>query len=190
MPHVSRFTFYTVVGVVLLLACGCRPSSYSASSPSTIEYLIENYKTWPKATSRPRNVSLMLWSLCRVWTQVAATIEAPFHESEHGNLFLQVYVNPIGEEAMLQTEIPIFPPGSIIVKEKLLNGDDTEPVALGIMIKHEAGFNPAGGDWEYVYWTADSVTQGEALTHCQECHLGQTETDSVFRPYVTFEHSE
>jgi hypothetical protein len=87
---------------------------------------------------------------------------------------------------MMQVENPVFPVGSIIVKEKLLQADSPQPEALGMMIKREEGFNPAGGDWEYVYWTADSVTQGEALAHCQECHLGQTETDSVFRPYVIF----
>lgn len=186
MPHVSRFTFHAIIVILMLLACGCRPFSASVTTPTDITFVLAEYQEWTQITAEPRNVSIALWLLCRTPNEH----ETAFLESEHGDLYLQVYVNNIGQEAMMQAENPVFPVGSVIVKEKLLQADSQQPEALGMMIKREAGFNPAGGDWEYVYWTADSVTQGEALAHCQECHLGQTETDSVFRPYVTFEHSE
>lgn len=99
------------------------------------------------------------------------------------------YVNDVGLTAMTQEINPVFPVGTIIVKEKfrLPEGGELTFTALGIMIKREAGFNPEGGDWEYIYWEPpDAPVTGVAqMAHCQSCHIEQRDTDSVFRPYVT-----
>jgi alpha-glucuronidase len=104
--------------------------------------------------------------------------------SEHAERYTQVYVSDQGAATIIQDRERTFPVGSMIVKEKLINADDTTPVALGIMIKREAGFNPAGDDWEYAYWEqAGGVTRGTAqLEHCQACHIQEAAMDSVFWP--------
>ena len=75
-----------------------------------------------------------------------------------------------------------FPAGSIIVREKRSKPDDATPELLAVMVKRERGFNPAGGDWEFL--TADgALTQvsgrqkkGSGL----DCHASQRERDFVF----------
>ena len=51
------------------------------------------------------------------------------------------------------------------------------------MIKRGAGFNPAGGDWEYMSLNGAGTTVRERgqLGSCQSCHVKQKEADFVFR---------
>jgi hypothetical protein len=75
-----------------------------------------------------------------------------------------------------------FPIGSIIVKEKLRNANDTEPTALGMMIKRSPGFDPNTNDWEFAYWLQEGtlIEGNEALSNCVRCHREQQTTDMVF----------
>ena len=94
--------------------------------------------------------------------------------SPHSDRYSNVYVNEAGATTMAQEGERLFPEGSIIVKEKLLQADDSQAVAIGIMIKHEDGYNPEGGDWEYAYWEGEGSIQRETeqVHHCQDCHIG------------------
>ncbi len=54
------------------------------------------------------------------------------------------------------------------------------------MIKHERGFNPESGDWEYMVVNGDG-TRAEArgkLENCQACHVPLKYTDYVSRHYL------
>ena len=44
---------------------------------------------------------------------------------------------------------PVFPAGSMIVREKLLKAEDTTPELVTVMLKREKGFSRKTSDWEY-----------------------------------------
>ncbi len=75
-----------------------------------------------------------------------------------------------------------FPVGSVIVREKLSKPDDATPQLLAVMVKRAPGFNPKGGDWEFL--TVDGaltkVTGRQKKGSCLDCHASQRERDFVF----------
>jgi hypothetical protein len=83
-----------------------------------------------------------------------------------------VFVNQVGERAMLHQKKPAFPQGSLIVKEKLPDPHSGAPELLTVMRKRERGYNPAGGDWEYLVLDgAGRQVQAQGkLQNCQSCH--------------------
>jgi hypothetical protein len=56
-----------------------------------------------------------------------------------------------------------------------------------VMVKRGAGFNPAGGDWEYMALNGAGVSVRERgpLASCNSCHAKQKEADFVFRLDLT-----
>jgi hypothetical protein len=61
----------------------------------------------------------------------------------------KVFANETALQA-ITNKVNLFPEGSILVREKLKNQNDTKPEMLAVMIKRKAGFNTAGGDWEFL----------------------------------------
>jgi hypothetical protein len=57
------------------------------------------------------------------------------------------------------------------------------------MRKRESGYNPRVGDWEFSVVGADGkeLQATGKLENCQGCHLGKSESDFVFRPYVNLQ---
>jgi hypothetical protein len=94
-----------------------------------------------------------------------------------------VYVNDLAREAV-SAEPPIqFPRGSIIVREKLAQADDTQPQHLTVMIKRARRFNPAANDWEFLAIDG-AMTKVEARQKkgaCLNCHISQKTRDFVYR---------
>jgi hypothetical protein len=174
-----------LVATPLLVMASCTPAQQSVIS---VDKIIAEYKNWPPLMSVPKEVSAVLFGLCRAPTRD----EDAFLGSPHARLFINVRVNEAAlatmKQEMKQETKPetklVFPVGSVIVKEKLVEKVDAKPEALGIMIKRERGFNPDGGDWEYIYWkkTGESLRGPEQTKNCQSCHVAQRDTDSVFCP--------
>jgi hypothetical protein len=163
-----------ILPILLLLAvifAACEPlSAVFNNADRPIYQIINDYKSWPMV-AEPRNVTAYLLGLCRMPTRM----DDQFGAAHKG--MISVYVNPLAVEAITRQENPVFPVGSIIVKEKLVEGEGT---AWGLMIKHTSGSNPSGGDWEYLYIDSDrKVWRGDDVQHCQACHQMQP-TDSVF----------
>jgi|GEM_PF-2849865 len=169
----------------LLTLCACAPVNTvtpprpltppiqpSATSALNLESAFADHKKWTRLTNEPINVSPLLWGLCRLPTKE----ETALLESDHKDRFINVYVNTIGESAMRKEGTRVFPSGSVIVKEKLLEKNDSTAAALGVMIKISAS------EWEFVYQEKNTVTRGNELKHCQACHSAQAERDSVFYP--------
>jgi hypothetical protein len=75
-------------------------------------------------------------------------------------------------------KLDAFPAGAIIVKEKL--GNDRSAAAVGGMIKRDAGFDPANGDWEYFYVAKPGGFSTGHLQNCIECHARTKQTDYVY----------
>ncbi len=106
-------------------------------------------------------------------------------ENPHADKYMTIYVNAIGKMAMMAQKTPVFPRGSIIVKEKKTYPDDPVPELLTVMRKREAGYDPANGDWEYLVLNGkgDEIrAQGQL---CQACHVQwRVKSDWVSRAYL------
>ena len=165
--------------LVFLLAA-CTPPAASENMPA--KQAATDYKSWTRANPAPLEFPAWLAALCRM----PSPDEQARLDSPHSVQFSNIYVNPTGAAMLSQTGERVFPIGSIIVKEKLLHADDKIADALGIMIKHEQGYNPAGGDWEYAYLDENSQMQGgiEAGKQCQACHLGTTIDPTMAAQYA------
>lgn len=154
-------------------------ATHDATSAAEINQIVEDYQNWQSLTDQPRRVADYIYLLCRL----PSDEEYLAAESIHGPFFVKVYVNDIGADALFNEPDPIYPVGTVIVKQKSSGLDVEFADNLGIMIKREAGFNPTGGDWEYIYWESGESFQStnSDLSHCQECHVTEAEDDSVFR---------
>jgi hypothetical protein len=104
------------------------------------------------------------------------------HSSTYGN----IYIDQVAEHPMMEEAIPHFPVGSVIVREKLTDLLSTKPELLAVMIKRAPGFNPQGGDWEFLTYNGDGtkITSREKTGSCLDCHATQSKTDYTYRYFV------
>jgi len=111
--------------------------------------------------------------------------DAPFQSLDHGNRWVDVYVNEIGAAAYL-SGAPV-PVGTIVVKTSWLD-DRGKPGAvegpLFVMEKRPAGYAPARDDWYYAIRWANPPAREAArfggpfywrgaspkVAFCWECH--------------------
>ena len=146
---------------------------------------IERYKRWAKVNPVPQLMPERVAIACHLWVAPGGVI-VDGESNPHRDKYFTVYVNGVGEKAMLTRKRPVFPEGSVIVKEKLAARDSREPELLTVMVKQKAGFNPASGDWEYmvVDGTGAKMEGRGRLQNCQACHLANRQTDYIFRTYL------
>lgn len=76
-----------------------------------------------------------------------------------------------------------FPVGSVIVRETRIEPDDETPRTVLAMVKRAKGFNPKGGDWEFI--EADGlnlkILKRQTTGSCLNCHKQAKTGDFVFR---------
>lgn len=146
----------------------------------TLASVQQSYLGWTRHSETPQAISAQIFTLCRAPTEA----ENAFVASQHGdNLYLLDWLNDAAKRGEASKADAPFPVGAAIVKEKLVlaSSGKYELFALGLMVKHEPGFDPAHGDWEFGYWTASagfSAGPGSAA-QCGGCHAG-SKTDFVF----------
>src|SRR5882724_7109052 len=147
---------------------------------------IRSYKQWTRVNLTSLPLSPLNAGLCRM---VMPGERIASQENPHRGKFFAVYVNEVGGHAMMSQLQPVFPQDSVIIKEKPSSEESTAPELLTVMIKREKGFNPDLGDWEFLVVNgAVTEIQGRGkLAHCQSCHLMKTDTDYVFRTYLSNE---
>ncbi len=101
-------------------------------------------------------------------------------DKSKGHTYGVVYANDPARDAL--DGRAKFPAGSIIVREKLLQPGDATPQLVAVMLKRAPGFNPKGGDWEFL--TANGgltkITKRQKKGSCLDCHARQRERDFVF----------
>lgn len=102
-----------------------------------------------------------------------------------GVTFTRVYANDMALE-QISKDKPVFPVGSMIVREKLLKAEDTTPELVTIMLKREKGFSRKTSDWEYfvIDGALGKVKLSEKTGSCSKCHAQAAETDMVFKTYL------
>lgn len=103
---------------------------------------------------------------------------------EGASSFGVVYVNGLGRESMSAEPPKQFPPGAVIVREKLAQADDAQPQLLTVMIKRARGFNSKANDWEFltVDGTMTKILKRQKQGSCLDCHKSQKERDFVYPP--------
>jgi Cytochrome P460 len=140
---------------------------------------LSRYRTWTLVNPVPVKMDPAVAALC------AAIIPRP-SVNPHQNKFISVYVNGAGQRAMMTALAPVFPQGSMIVKEKLSGRDSPEPELLTAMLKREKGYNPESGDWEYLVLdgSASKIVERGRLASCSGCHAAYSRTDFVTRLYL------
>ncbi|MEZ5428630.1 MAG: cytochrome P460 family protein [Pyrinomonadaceae bacterium] len=106
------------------------------------------------------------------------------HE-ETGTSYGVVYANDVARSE-IEKPNPVFPVGSIIVREKHLSVESETPELVIAMVKREKGFSKKTGDWEFFVLdsTAENLTQRETRGKCAECHSQTKKTDWVFRDFL------
>ena len=148
---------------------------------------LRGYRKWIRVNPEPLFLDHEIASLCVTPSpqQVAVSMNNP-----HDRKFFTVYVNAAAETTMMTGTPPVFPVGSIIVKEKLPSEKSKSPELLTVMIKREAGYDSANGDWEYLVLNgaASQIESRGKLESCQSCHSHRKETDFVFGNYVPDEN--
>lgn len=110
----------------------------------------------------------------------------PKNPHEKGNqTFARIYANELASSEIKRAK-PNFPIGSIIVREKLLKETDETPEVVTVMIKHEKGFSPKSGDWEFFVLQGElgKIKEQQTVGSCSKCHTQVKENDWVFRTYL------
>lgn len=131
------------------------------------------YQHWRKMHGGPQSAANL--AACR-------PNPAPDPRDPHAGGLVNLYVNPTGADSYGGGAKPL-PRGTVIVKEKLASGSTAEAVELGVMIKRDLGFDPAAGDWEFLFAEGKKpvVYQRELTANCRACHATRASSDYVFR---------
>jgi len=83
---------------------------------------------------------------------------------------------------------------TVFIKENYssVNNMPNTPLSLTIMIKRESGYDPKGGDWEYIQLatTGEQIMQGNTTNpvinqECAKCHSNMRERDYIFSTFYT-----
>jgi Cytochrome P460 len=101
-------------------------------------------------------------------------------EADHPVEFGPVFANDLAIQA-ISGKTKLFPTGSVLVREKLAKKGNTQPELLAVMIKREKGFNPDGGDWQFLITNAANtkVKLRQKTGECLNCHYSVRDTDFV-----------
>lgn len=157
--------------------------------PSDRQSLVNGYRNWKLATTKPQDMSPAMMLSCIGPTKW----DSP--PNPHAPRIFVVFVNRAGEKAMLAKGRVEFPDGTVIVKEKYKRSSITGSPDYR-HIEHDAtklkGKGPElmtvmakrNGKWEYFALDPKGkVIEGDT-EYCASCHKGNAENDHVFRPYV------
>lgn len=195
-----------VTGIaILLFATGCSPKVDVKPLKSQPLAEVKDYKQWKEVTIDPVLVDESFLISCIGPPETVTESEHPFAKTaelktEHGTQkisqtgYIRVFVNELGESAMMNERQPVFPAGTIIVKAKQPDSGfksfPTDPVEhLTVMRKLHPNESPRTEDWEYLVFVAESTkpVKNHNLPDCFSCHIKWKNTDYVSREYMTKE---
>jgi hypothetical protein len=185
---------YQLTGLICfalaLMACSSflyveGPTIPGAFDQSVLHEQILKYRTWTVVNPEPVILDAFLGTLC-------ADVSNP-PETPHKDKYIRVYVNDVGQEAMLKAKDPKFPVGSIVIKEKLPEKQSQTPEFHTIMVKREAGYDSRGGDWQYLIMDSaqTKLEKPTVIESCQSCHAAWAKTsDYISRAYLSHEQNQ
>jgi hypothetical protein len=140
---------------------------------------VQGYRAWKKVNKQRAKMDEIVSALCRADTAGSA---ATVSKSSPHHAYITVWVNAIGAKAM-DAKNPIFPVGTIIVKEKFRAANTSKVELLTVMRKREARFARDSGDWEYLVVSPRGKALKTDVNACKSCHQQMRADDFVFRSY-------
>ena len=97
----------------------------------------------------------------------------------NGDLEAEVLANAEAKAYPVLGPARSLPPGAILVEPHYRPGS-SDPVVLFAMAKQPAGFDPEGGDWEYlIVEPGGTISLRGRITLCARCHA-EAPNDHVF----------
>ena len=173
---------WVVLGSCLFL--GCASESEDVVQEPVVDEVARTFKTMRQMTAEPVFINPMLASLCRgadkSEVEVARKTVGP-----HAHTTVLIYMNEVAAKAFEAKAVP-YPVGSVIVKEKeamsYRDGDGfvSGKNGVGGMVKREAGYDAAHGDWEYFYFEDVASIESGTIASCVDCHANAAKKDYVF----------
>ncbi|MDX1961698.1 MAG: cytochrome P460 family protein [Pirellulales bacterium] len=173
------------------------------TSQSIVDRISQRAKNLVRVTDAPYSIDWKVAQLCREPTPQELPLENP-----HRAHWIHVHVNALAEKP-IQTGTGVYPPGSLIIKEKfagtlpwaqpaprneanLQNAPASRkerlktPELFTAMLKREPGYNPDCGDWEFLVidGRATQVLARGKIESCMDCHKDYKGTDYVTRAYL------
>lgn len=81
----------------------------------------------------------------------------------------------------------VYPVGTLVIKEKTTHADGTGTVLFTGMLKRGTGYNPEGGDWEFLVLSGDAttITARGKIASCLDCHSRHQKTDYLTESWKT-----
>ena len=134
------------------------------------------YRDFTRLTKHPHLVAPLTATLCTTLSHAVVEREKRT-TGPHYRTSIHLYANPAAIAAV-NGQLPQFPVGSVIVKEKL--ADAGKVSGVGGMIKREAGYDASNGDWEYFYYGNPGEFSSGRIRSCIECHRAAKSTDYVY----------
>lgn len=145
---------------------------------------------WVRMNDRPYRISAQADLQCQA-PPTSLDYARDRKSNPHAAAYVTVYVNAMGLKAMRSMDGSRFPQGSMIAKAKFYSNNIQEqepgpPSLYTVMLKREAGYNPACGDWEFAVVAGDgrTVQARGALASCMTCHETQQGKDYIYRSYL------
>jgi mono/diheme cytochrome c family protein len=99
----------------------------------------------------------------------------------HTAHYIQVYGNPIAIETFGKGQGRLFPPGTVIVKEKLMASPQGMVAGVAFMMKRGTPQFASTGGWEFAYYPRSG--ESASLQACAACHRSAASKDFVFGQY-------
>lgn len=171
-----------ILTATLLSGCGLSSSSdVPLGSGGVRDDGTIDYAGWTAVTVEPIRVPEQLFFRCRVDPQVE---EGMKKRGPHFVPAVKVYANPVALDP-LRSGSTAMPVGSVVVKEKWWNDKDKQPHNYAAMVKREDGYDPANGNWEYIFVQSEGERKVERgrIESCIACHRTASR-DYLFRSYL------
>lgn len=108
--------------------------------------------------------------------------------------YYQDYDEDEDEEEIAEPSFKFYPTGTVVLKENFIadNGTPNTPISVTMMIKHEDGYDPQAGNWEYVQFdpAGNVILKGnsqDAVVNkaCANCHINIADRDYIFANYYS-----
>jgi hypothetical protein len=161
--------FRSLLGIGLINATVIAADAPPAITPEKVR---ENYKTFARITKEPKSIGAEFAEFCSLPPGVEQMMK---ETGPHAMHYLHYYLNEVAQRHRDDRTGGAYPPGSVIVKEKLFGtgrrGVELALTAVAGMIKREPGSSPKTGDWEFFYFGSRLGSENaKDLKSCVSCH--------------------
>jgi hypothetical protein len=195
-----------VCASTLLFACKDDNKAASASNGAKAKEVV------PSPFKVPEQYEELLGDYRSNWTSITGFEFSGLHWGQYISLYVnkqpdryvknyleyvRIYLNQDGdqtEEDTAQKHFESYATGTIFLKENYIasNGKPGAPSTVTAMIKHEAGYDPATHDWQFLQFSVDGNVLFDGNSHdaptqamCIKCHGNMAERDFVFSTFCS-----